>query len=68
MMNVQAIDKEQLKSAVWELMRENKDFLKEIITEMINEKALEAENRDEKISRLIREDISKYRKVWETLA
>lgn len=68
MMNVQAIDKEQLKSAVWELMRENKDFLKEIITEMINEKALEAENRDEKISRLIREDISKYRKVWEALA
>lgn len=67
-MNVQAIDKEQLKSAVWELMRENKDFLKEIITEMINEKALEAENRDEKISRLIREDISKYRKVWEALA
>ena len=68
MMNVQAIDKEQLKSAVWELMRENKDFLKEIITEMINEKALEAENRNEKISRLIREDISKYRKVWEALA
>ena len=67
-MNVQAIDKEQLKSAVWELMRENKDFLKEIITEMINEKALEAENRDEKISRLVREDISKYRKVWEALA
>ena len=67
-MNVQAIDKEQLKSAVWELMRENKDFLKEIITEMINEKALEAENRNEKISRLIREDISKYRKVWEALA
>ena len=68
MMNVQAIDKEQLKSAVWELMRENKDFLKEIITEIINEKALEAENRDEKISRLIREDMSKYRKVWEALA
>ncbi|MCU0354216.1 MAG: hypothetical protein MUD08_10835 [Cytophagales bacterium] len=68
-MKTQTIDRDQLKSVVWELMQENPEFLKKLIGELIAEKeTLQKETRDEKVTSMILDDLARYRKVWEALA
>ena len=68
-MNTPTVDRDQLKAVVWELLQEHPEFLKELLAELLAEKtALQQETRDEKVTNMILEDISRYRKVWDALA
>jgi len=63
------LEKSELKIALKEVLMENKPLLKELIKELIDESApLKEETRDEKVLRLINEDLVRYKKVWEALA
>jgi len=71
-MNIEKVDKEVLKSVITEVLIENPNYFKEILTEILSENSIIDSNvRNERSSRLkemIQEDFDKYGEVFKSLA
>ena len=71
-MNIEKVDKEALKSVITEILIENPNYFKEILTEILSENSIiESNTKNERSSRLkemIQEDFDKYGEVFKSLA
>ena len=71
-MDLLTVDKNSLKAAFSEMLLENRDFFKNIIREVINEKisnsSIDADSEMRYIDTLIDEDFKKYDAVFKALA
>jgi len=71
-MNIEKVDKEVLKSVITEVLIENPNYFKEILTEILSENnIIESNTKNERSSRLkemIQEDFDKYGEVFKSLA
>jgi len=71
-MNIEKVDKEVLKSVITEVLIENPNYFKEILTEILSENSIiESNTKNERSSRLkemIQEDFDKYGEVFKSLA
>ncbi len=71
-MNIEKVDKKVLKSVITEVLIENPNYFKEILTEILSENGIiESNVKSEGSSRLkkmIQEDFDKYGDVFKSLA
>jgi BMFP domain-containing protein YqiC len=67
-METGSIDRNQLKDILKEILDENPDYVKKVLTEIIEEKRTQVENRMSSIEKLIQEDFDKYDDVFKALA
>lgn len=67
-METGSIDRNQLKDILKEILEENPDYVKKVLTEIIEEKRTQVENRMSSIEKLIQEDFDKYDDVFKALA
>ncbi|GAB3952830.1 hypothetical protein GCM10028805_35460 [Spirosoma harenae] len=64
-----ALDREEVKSIVRELMQENKDFFKDIVREIIQEDTETSQlDRKAKIDAIVKRDFKRYENVFKALA
>jgi Tfp pilus assembly pilus retraction ATPase PilT len=71
-MNIEKVDKEVLKSVITEVLIENPNYFKEILTEILSEHSIIDSNvkneRSSRLKEMIQEDFDKYGAVFKSLA
>jgi Tfp pilus assembly pilus retraction ATPase PilT len=71
-MNIEKVDKEILKSVITEVLIENPNYFKEILTEILSENSIIKSNvnnnRSSRLKEMIQEDFDKYGEVFKSLA
>ena len=71
-MNIEKVDKEVLKSVITEVLIENPNYFKEILTEILSENSIIESNvkneRSFRLKEMIQEDFDKYGEVFKSLA
>ncbi|TXB60562.1 hypothetical protein [Phaeodactylibacter luteus] len=71
-MNIGKVDKEVLKSVITEVLIENPNYFKEILTEILSENSIIDSNvrnkRSNRLEEMIQEDFDKYGEVFKSLA
>ena len=71
-MNIGKVDKEVLKSVITEVLIENPNYFKEILTEILSENSIIDSNvrneRSNRLKEMIQEDFDKYGEVFKSLA
>ena len=71
-MNIEKVDKEVLKSVITEVLIENPNYFKEILTEILSENSIIDSNvrneRSNRLKEMIEEDFDKYGEVFKSLA
>ncbi|KGE84847.1 hypothetical protein [Phaeodactylibacter xiamenensis] len=71
-MNIEKVDKEVLKSVITEVLIENPNYFKEILTEILSENSIIDSNvrneRSNRLKEMIQEDFDKYGEVFKSLA
>ncbi|MCR9103339.1 MAG: hypothetical protein NXI25_25550 [bacterium] len=71
-MNIEKVDKEVLKSVITEVLIENPNYFKEILTEILSENSIIDSNvkneRSSRLKEMIQEDFDKYGAVFKSLA
>jgi Tfp pilus assembly pilus retraction ATPase PilT len=71
-MNIEKLDKEVLKSVITEVLIENPNYFKEILTEILSENRIIDSNvkneRSNRLKEMIQEDFDKYGEVFKSLA
>ncbi|KGE84836.1 hypothetical protein [Phaeodactylibacter xiamenensis] len=71
-MNIGKVDKEVLKSVITEVLIENPNYFKEILTEILSENSIIDSNvrneRSNRLKEMIEEDFDKYGEVFKSLA
>ncbi|MEQ8706157.1 MAG: hypothetical protein RIC19_19655 [Phaeodactylibacter sp.] len=71
-MNIEKVDKEVLKSVITEVLIENPNYFKEILTEILSENSIidpkVKNNRSSRLKEMIQEDFDKYGEVFKSLA
>lgn len=71
-MNIEKVDKEVLKAVITEVLIENPNYFKEILTEILSENRIIDSNvkheRSNRLKEMIQEDFDKYGEVFKSLA
>ena len=71
-MNIEKVDKEVLKSVITEVLIENPNYFKEILTEILSENRIIDSNvkneRSNRLKEMIQEGFDKYGEVFKSLA